>query len=430
MDRPSHLPAQSPAQVSRLVNPTTLIQHAADGAFLWILRDRAVASPRYRMRNLLALDQRIEANREGLLLADEDGWAACRDGLASGDAGEIFAAAVVAFSTLRADRMRAACEVALAAEDGQRALIAALAWLPFEPLAPILQRLAAGADARLRRVALRAIGIHRQDPFDALQAALSHDDPGVVSAAARGLGECRRRDAVPLLLAHLDCAPPAARFSLACSLSLLGHREALALLAPTAEAGGVEAMAAVEVLLRALPLAQGRQMLSSLSGRPGRERLVIAGTGILGDPLAVPWLIAKMADPALCRIAGEAFSLITGADLEHLDLDRSEAGEDRPDEDEGDAEDRVHPDDQELPVPDPVRVEAWWGGQASSMPKGVRHLCGRPIAAGSLVEVLRHGYQRQRRAAALEWVLHREDALFFDVRQRSDGQQRVLRTCS
>ncbi|WP_082938756.1 TIGR02270 family protein [Mitsuaria sp. 7] len=425
-----HLPAQAPGQVCRLVNRTTVDRHAVDCAFLWTLRDQAVDSPRYRLDHLLPLDGRVDANREGLALAGEEGWAACRQALDAGDAGEVFAAALLAFATRRADRMRQACEAGLTVKDGERALIAALAWLPPEPLAPVLARLLDADNPRLRRVALRAITCHRRDPEGALMAALASDDPEIVSAGARGLGECRLRQAVPLLRTRLESAPVRARFPIAWSLALMGEQDALPLLAATVEAAGPDAELAMAVLLRAVQLAKGRHFLSSLSAHPGTERLVIQGAGILGDPVAVPWLIARMADPVLGRLAGEAFSLITGADLEYLDLDLDAAPREAPDEEEEAEGNPPHPADRHLAMPDPARVATWWSDRASSMANGVRHLCGEPIAPASIARTLRVGYQRQRRAAAFEWALHAKDAPLFDVRAFGLSQQRALPSCN
>ena len=38
-------------------------------------------------------------------------------------------------------------------------------------------------------------------------------------------------------------------------------------------------------------------------------------------PVSIPWLIEKMKRPELARVAGEAFSLITGVDLAYDDLE-------------------------------------------------------------------------------------------------------------
>ncbi|SEL36177.1 conserved hypothetical protein [Roseateles sp. YR242] len=439
---------QLPVHVSRLVDRNPLARQATECGHLWTLRDRAVRSPRYRMQHLVALDRRIEEHRTALTLGGDEAWAACVDALngtgpgsdeASDDAqsphdsaGIIFAAALMAFSARRADYIRLTCDAALASAAGQRALIAALAWLPFEPLAPILQQFSSAPDARLRRVAMRALGLHRRDPFDALKPALLDDDPGVVAAAARGLGESRRRDAVPLLASRSSVAPEPARFGMASSLLLLGCRDALPLLALMAEDGGAQAMEALGLVLRSAPTAEGRQLLSRLSSRAGAERLVVAGTGMLGDPLAVPWLIAKMQDPALCRIAGEAFSLITGADLaDPANFGQGEpsaAGEAEPAA--SSAQGEIHPDDVQLPKLDLERVGAWWQEHGDALTKGSRHLCSQSITPASLLGILQSGDQRQRRAAALEWALLDDDQPVFDVRQRSDGQLRALRACS
>lgn len=44
-------------------------------------------------------------------------------------------------------------------------------------------------------------------------------------------------------------------------------------------------------------------------------RLVVSGAGIAGNPYYIPWLIEQMENPELARLAGEAFSLITGTDI-------------------------------------------------------------------------------------------------------------------
>lgn len=441
--RPTHLSPQSPVHVIRGVHRPVVERHAVDCAFLWVLRDQAVKAPHYRMRNLLSLDRRIEANREGLVHAGDAGWAACLAELAQdeADAGATFAAALVAFSTRRADHMRHICQLAVATPGGQRALISALGWLPFEPIAPMLQRLAAGSEPRLRRVALRVLAIHRRDPFDALKQALTTDDPDLLQAAVRGLGESGRQDALPFLRARLDDAAAPVRATTAASLLMLGDAAGLPWLEQEVMEAGPAATPALELVLRSVSPAEGRQLLSRLSGRPGSERMVIAGTGMLGDPLAIPWLISRMQDPPLARLAGEAFSMITGADLEYLDLDLdldldlsrdADAPvpvDERKDEHEG-PDDDVLPQDRHLPLPDPAGVQAWWAQHEASMAKGIRHLCGRPVTPASLLEILRTGYQRQRRAAALQWALMDPDRPFFDVRQRSDAQQRALQSCN
>jgi hypothetical protein len=48
---------------------------------------------------------------------------------------------------------------------------------------------------------------------------------------------------------------------------------------------------------------------------------VLVGVGILGDPTYIPSIIKKMDEPELARVAGEAFSMITGVDLAYEDFE-------------------------------------------------------------------------------------------------------------
>jgi uncharacterized protein (TIGR02270 family) len=62
-------------------------------------------------------------------------------------------------------------------------------------------------------------------------------------------------------------------------------------------------------------------VIRQLVQNPAQRRIGIEALGLLGDPVSVPWLIQQMSDLPYARVAGEAFSLITGADLALLDLE-------------------------------------------------------------------------------------------------------------
>ena len=126
-----------------------------------------------------------------------------------------------------------------------------------------------------------------------------------------------------------------------------------------------------------------------------------------------------MRHPFRARIAGEAFSSITGADLGFLGLkqDPLELG----DEAEPDASDAE--EDRDLPWPDPVRVASWWEREQHRVAGASRFLCGRPLTANGALDVLRHGYQRNRRRAAFELACRGDaTAAVFPVDDRADRQ--------
>ena len=79
--------------------PIIIEQHAEEAAFLWLLRDSAVIEPPYLLTDVAQLDDRTEANIDGLRIAGDEGWEICKETLAWDEAGDIFTAAVIAFES-------------------------------------------------------------------------------------------------------------------------------------------------------------------------------------------------------------------------------------------------------------------------------------------------------------------------------------------
>src|SRR5664279_5087615 len=100
----------------------------------------------------------------------------------------------------------------------------------------------------------------------------------------------------------------------------------------------------------------------------------------MGDPEAIPWLIQQMKPLPLARLAGEAFTMITGADLAYRDLEGKPpegfiagAGEDPKDENV-----QMDPDDN-LPWPEPPLLHKWCDQPHGQFPNVTRHLPGKPM---------------------------------------------------
>lgn len=146
----------------------------------------------------------------------------------------------------------------------------------------------------------------------------------------------------------------------------------------------------------------------------------------MGDTALVPWLIERMADRAQARVAGEAFSTITGADLAALDLDQPPADHVSGPSDDPADDDVALDDDENLPWPDAARVQRWWQAQAAGMPAGQRCFLGAPVQAQRLHEVLRTGTQRQRAMAAHHLVLLQPGHALFPVAAPAWRQRRLL----
>ncbi|MCI5164482.1 MAG: hypothetical protein D3917_21205 [Candidatus Electrothrix sp. AX5] len=152
------------------------------------------------------------------------------------------------------------------------------------------------------------------------------------------------------------------------------------------------------------------------------------GAGVLGDPVAVPWLIEIMAVPELARVAGEAFSMITGLDLAYEDLEGEwpEGFAAGPTEDPED-EDVDLDSDEDLPWPAPALITGWWEANKGKFSNGTRYLAGQPIAPAHLSQVLVSGFQRQRAAAAMELALLKPEQPLFEVRAPGFRQAHQLK---
>ncbi|MGH8644546.1 MAG: hypothetical protein ACREX4_08860 [Gammaproteobacteria bacterium] len=151
------------------------------------------------------------------------------------------------------------------------------------------------------------------------------------------------------------------------------------------------------------------------------------GAGIAGDPFYVPSLIKKMAVPELARVAGEAFSMMTGLDLafEDLEGERPERFEAGPTEDPADEEVAMDAD-EDLPWPDQKLVQAWWEKNKDRFKPGARYLCGHPISIEQCQHVLKTGYQRQRLAAALELKVRQPEQPLYNTSAPGFRQQKDL----
>lgn len=402
-------------------------RHAEEAAFLWLTRENAVRAPHYLLKDLVKLDDRVEAHLDGLRVAGDQGWEFALAELKHPEAGEYFAAMVLALESGRRERIATVLERA-AGEGPLRGIVSALGWVDWEVAKPTVGGLVAADDPRRRRIAVAACAITRTDPGLHLGGALKHADVGLQARACRAVGELGRRDLLAELAPLLAAEDNNLRFWAAWSASLLGDPRGFAPLWKFIGTAGWQRTAqALSVVLRALPPAQAQDWLRTLGRDPAQRRAAIAGIGVYGDPTYVPWLIQQMADLKLARIAGEAFSMITGADLAYIDLDRRppEGLETGPNDDPADPDVGMDPDNW-LPWPDPERVAKWWAGQKGGYAPGTRYLLGKPITPEWLADVLRNGKQRQRSAAARELAI-RTGGMLFETRARGDKQQRLLK---
>lgn len=404
--------------------PAVVSQHVEEAAHLRHVRSVLVRAPHVKLHQLGRLDERIAAHLDGIAVAGDYGLRLCTEALASPGAGEVFALAVRALELRDPARLLKLFDLAEVEPAAERGLISAFGWVSAPLLQGTIRALLAAPSPALRRVALAACAMHRVDPGPALDAALQSDDAGLRERAWRVAGASTRVDRLGALEAAVaapiepgkgaaDRGDPTWRAAQAAVL--LGSRgAALHQLLVASDAATPAGDLAAELALRVVELPQAQAHLRGWAARAAEptpvgvaaKRRLIRRCGVVGDPQVVPWLIAQMEDLRWSRLAGEAFTLITGADLAWLDLERKppEDGDNGryggPTEEAAD-DDVALDEDESLPWPDVAKVQTWWARQAARFPAGRRFFMGSAPSPAEAVRVLREGCQRQRHAAAL-----------------------------
>jgi uncharacterized protein (TIGR02270 family) len=410
-------------------NDLVVDQQGDQASHLWLRRDAAVAQPHYTLADLAKLDGQLEGNLDGLRIAGGAGWTVAeRELLRWREPGEVFAAAVLAFESGAEQRVQRVLALAAASNDCARAVVSALGWLPCDRAAVTIDRFLAAAPAALRRIGIAASSVHRRDPGQPLVEALESEDAALQARALRAIGELGRRELLPLAAESLDAADERVRSAAAWSTALLAaDARAADVLKTIVENCSVGSDRALPLVLSRMEAAQAVSWIRHLQADPKLARPAIRAAGLLGVSELVDGLIEHMRTTTLARLAGEAFCMIAGVQLARVGLEgkRPAGFESGPSEDP--ADDNVATDpDENLPWPDQDKIAAWWEKHEADFTPGMRYLLGKPISEEWLEQVLRHGFQRQRAAAALELAIRRPGTPLFEVRAPGFRQQELL----
>lgn len=408
-------------------------QHAEESAMLRHVRSVLVRAPHVKLHQLRRLDDRIAAHLDGLAVAGTYGTQCCTAALASPGAGEVFACTVRAIEERDHKALDRLLAIAAELPDAKRGLVSAFGWVSAQQLQGIARALLGSPDALRREVGLAACRLHQADPGPALTAALRDADPSLRHSALRAAAELGRVDLMEHALVMLAGEDEGLVFRAAWAACLLGDRDAsLRVLALIAQRKGERSQQAASLLLLAGEFGQARQFVRDMAkespATPELKRRLVQACGLLGDVQFVPWLIDLMADDTLARVAGESFSLITGADLAALDLERKTAPEgvqNGPNDDPED-DDVALDEDESLPWPDRELVSKWWQAHASELPTERRVFMGAVPSAEHCTRVLREGFQRQRAVAARLLCQASPGTPMFPVAAPAWRQQRQL----
>ena len=409
--------------------PFVLAQHVESAGTLWLQRRLLTGSAGAKLHHVGRFDERLSAHLDGLAVAGEDGWPILDATLEGADAGSVFAIAVRAIETHDLTRLTRLCALVEAERKCAAGLSSALGWTEESVLRGLVVRLLNDSHGAQRLLGVAACAMHRVDP-GIMSARLFEDRDAAIRARTwRAAGELGKRELVSTAAAAIIDDDPSCQFWAAWAAVLLGDKHnALDVLTSIAAVPGPFRARAFQLVLQAKGTQSAHGWLATFAkDSEPNVRWLIRGAGLVGDPAYVPWLIGHMADNKTTRLAGEAFSLITGLDLAWLDLEvkppaNFESGpNDDPDDPNVDMD-----EDEGLPWPDALRIQNWWHANSQGFQPGTRYFMGEPLNRDNCLRVLREGFQRQRIAAALYLSLLNPGTPLFEWRAPAPRQRRLL----
>ncbi|MER2526518.1 MAG: TIGR02270 family protein [Candidatus Competibacter denitrificans] len=397
------------------------ITHCIDEAkALWKKRQIGIDAPYFSLRDLANLDSRLNQQLDALRQNSTQSWSLLEQRFTGPQYSldDLFPATVLAFSETASQSWRGfLIELIGTDERPITAVIETLGWLPLDHIKEPLLQLLAAANPLHQRIALAVCAHHRADAGDYLTAALQSDVPELRACALKAAGEIGRLDLLPALRQHLTAEPPDQRFWAAWSAIRMGERGQITeILGEFALTDSPLYQFALPLLPHTLPEPHRQHWLEAIKDQAVHSRDAITSVGATGDPWQIPWLVAQMQHPELARVAGQAFTLITGLDLVEHQLAQPTAN------------DSPNPKDpmRGLPWPNPDAITTWWQANETRFQRGIRYLLGHPITPDHCLHVLVNGYQRQRAAAALELALIQTGMPLFAVHAPAAEQQELL----
>ncbi|MDH5257581.1 MAG: TIGR02270 family protein, partial [Gammaproteobacteria bacterium] len=386
----------------------------------------ALNSSDYNLTDLETLDSRLEANIDGLYIAGEEGWPHYEKHLEAGEYGEIFVISVIAIKLHNNKYFQLAFEMAGDDEELLNAIADAFIWLPYSEVASYLDLLYNIKKPEKQFVAIAASAGHRQINHNHLADALSSSNIMLLTRAILACAEVGDKSLVPKLKECLIHEENSVQFAAYWTMTRFGYANAmnrLTLFLP------IPLYAERAMFFEVMQKDTGKtvSLLRQLFQNPKTKRLSIFGMGLLGNPVSIDFLIKIMHDEELARVAGEAFSFITGVDIEYedLDMDEPEGFEGGPNDNPKD--ENVDMDrDEDLPWPNPDLISQWWQENKKRFHPEKKYILGKEISIAQFEQVLIHGTQIQREFAALSIAARQQNESIFNTKAPAKRQIQLL----
>lgn len=404
-------------------------EHLDEAAFLSGQWEEALVDPAYTLAEVAeGPEERVLAHLDGLVL----GGAPVAErllvpALGGDDPGVALAAAWALLLSEAGDRLDLVVEKLAGAEPEQAAAIArALQLAPREDvparLVPALPRGSPG----VRAAVLDVLAFRRADVAGPLEALVGAPEAAVRRAALRLARVLPSRLAPHVLEPALSGDDPEERDLAIVAGLVAGARSAWAVCERVAREGGPAWD--LPALLWALSGEKDLGPLLAGLDDPERAEAALFALGFAGKVAAAEAAAARLGDEDLGKLAGEAFSGVTGFAIGGPSAKAPEPWDpDAPEEEED--EEGAGPE-AALPAPDPAPVLAWWERAKKGFDPAARLLGGVPWSTEALLGALESASMRRRPALALDLAIRTRGAAQLEVRglaRRQLAQLRELR---
>jgi len=394
--------------MTQSTRPLWLAQHVEEITALFESRDLLLRTATHRLADLQSLDERMDAQLDSVRIVGAQKWPTLLRALNEPSPALIYLATIMAVEARDTARLQQLLALAETLPELRSGLLRALTWIAPDFTRPLVQPLLNTQSPFYWCAALHLLRQHQSHADTLFEWALSQPDVGLQAIALNATAEIGLMDLLPCCQRLLQSVDPEIHFLAARAAALLGDRnQSLMTLREIAVTDSPWQYEALSLLTLFLPVPDMQHLLTAIARQGGDARLLIQLAGMLGSTANIPSLLRLMENPAFARLAGYAFCTITGLDLEAQGLEGA-APEDVVAGPNDDPEhDKVESDpDEALPWPDVKKLAQWWLQNGANFAAEThcaerRYLFGGPITRERCLHQLQHGWQSQRRMAAL-----------------------------
>jgi uncharacterized protein (TIGR02270 family) len=384
-------------------------EHLNEAAWLWGNWEQSLDSAVYALGDVaVGPEERLLAHLDGLVLGGQPvARKLLLPALAGDDLGGIAAAAWVLVQAEDADHQDAVIDALTKAEGPVQAAIGRALYLaPRADISRLIQFFNDG-EPRLRAIVLDTFSTREPGWVrEHIDQAMRSGQAPLVAAALRAIRNLHERD----LLGYVDLASQSDDIE----VRLEAMRTGLAFAVKTAWnecrifAGGIGELCRMPLGLLAtspdpndLAFVRGKA-LNADDADVGMHALW--ALGFAGDADSSDLLVQAMADEKKSRVAGEAFSAITGLTIAgELAKPGETQGPDIEEVADEDPPPTVHTEDS-LPEPRAAKVKKWWDKERRRFVPGTRYVGGQPRSPATLRTAYLGGATWRREVLLLELV--------------------------